>query len=114
MWYVIEKCTKKGQETLDLLRDGKLKLNLEGDNSISNTTTITTSTVNKKKQQESHTSEKKKRDACVESAAEQKSSSSKNTRNRAAKRRDDAKHVHIGHSKQKDSDEESDGGFFEE
>lgn len=114
MWYVIEKCTKKGQETLDLLRDGKLKLNLEGDNSTSNTTTITTSTVNKKKQQESHISEKKKRDARAESAAKQKSSSSKNTRNRAERRRDDAKHVHIGHGKQKDSDEESDGGFFEE
>ena len=102
MWHVIEQCTEKGQEALDLLRDGKLSLD-NGDDEGSRKKEKEKEKEREKKS--GHTSASMERNEDTKKKKEKKdnkSPSNGNVRKGKGNSRTDAM-----------SEEESDGGFFE-
>lgn len=118
MWDVVKLCTEKGQETLDLLRDGKLKVDqtsgntnlvLVEDEVRKPSSSSSSSKVSKEKSDKSHG----KAGVSV-SGKDVKISEDGGHKNRAARRREEAS---MGKRRKIDShdddDGDSDGGFFE-
>ena len=133
MWHIVEKCTEKGQEMLNLLRDGNLELDIASGVSAGEESAGILSKQTNKTKGEATSMRKKKSlhssvsDEHVPSRAKPKTvngdrdtESRNRNRNRAARRKDEARRtgpVNTEYEAGPDkgsSAEESDGGFFEE
>ena len=124
MWLVVEKCTEKGQEALDLLRDGKLRLKEAQGTADSGVQKKDKEKKTKKKREKSnnHESISVQRDVTDRETEKQKSqkriaSNAADREGRKGKKHQRDAQKEDGKGKGRDihdaSEEESDGGFFE-
>ncbi|CAI7587472.1 unnamed protein product [Penicillium glandicola] len=109
MWSVVEKCME--EKTLDLLREGKLHINANGEKiqaSSSSTTTATDTTKEKsKKKEQKETKATTQKDKHV-SKDDKNSKKEKPARSeRASKKHETSQQVNV------EDQDDSDGGFFE-
>lgn len=110
LWSVVEKCME--EKTLDLLREGKLYINANGEKIQSSSSGMTTSAnsqeQSKKKEQKKETKAATQKDKYVSKDDKKSSKKEKTARNEQASKQHEA-------SQQPNAEDEddSDGGFFE-
>ncbi|KAJ5276086.1 hypothetical protein N7524_002239 [Penicillium chrysogenum] len=110
LWSVVEKCME--EKTLDLLREGKLYINANGEKIQSSSSGMTTSASSqeqsKKKEQKKETKAATQKDKYVSKDDKKSSKKEKTARNEQASKQHEA-------SQQPNAEDEddSDGGFFE-